>query len=473
MLEINYRQVQEQKQILSQKMIQSAEILQMDVQELGNYIQNQAMENPLIDMDEMEKGMSGAAEEGKTSADRDQDEFRRKLEWLNRMDEQNRVYYSEDYEESEEREAWNFSEEKNDLQDYVLSQLVMQLKNERDYECMEFLVYSLDDKGYLTDDTEELRLRMKLSEPEMERYLKLLQSAEPAGVGARTLPECLQLQLQRMEDGGLLDDQDFDLLMRLTDSVVALGKRHFTQIAELLRCSVEQVLSGYEVLRKLNPIPGNSFSSRDEMRYVKPDVTVVKFEDYLEVLVNDMNLPRVTVNSYYLNIMKEDSSPETMDYLQNKYKQVQWLQHCIEERTSTLKRVAKEIVAIQKDFFEEKGGQRVPMSLKDVADRLEIHESTVSRTVKNKFLQCAWGVYPLNYFFVKKIAAADGIGEAVTPEVVKQKIQEIVDGENKKKPLSDQKISELLKAMEIAISRRTVAKYRGEMMIADASGRRE
>lgn len=473
MLGMNYRQIQEQKQILSHKMIQSAEILQMDVQELENYIQNQAMENPLIDLDEMEKGMAAASEGAESSTDRDQDEFRRKLEWLNRMDEQNRVYYSEEYEESEEREAWNISSEKNDLKDYVLSQLVMQLKTERDCECMEFLVYCLDDKGYLTDELSELGGRLGLDEPGLMHYLELLQSAEPAGVGARTLAECLQIQLRRMAAGGLLENQDLDFLIKLTESVVALGKRHFKQIAEQLMCSVEDVITGCDVIRMLNPIPGNSFSTREEMRYVKPDVTVVKFENYLEVLVNDMNLPQVTVNSYYLNIMKEDSSAETMEYLQDKYKRVQWLQHCIAERTSTLKRVAKEIVAIQQNFFEEKGGHRVPMSLRDIADRLDIHESTVSRTVKNKFLQCAWGVYPLNYFFVKKVAAEPGgAAETLTPELVQQKIREIIDGEDKKKPLSDQKISDLLSTQKIAISRRTVAKYRGEMMIADATGRK-
>lgn len=471
MFEMEYRQAQEQKQVLSQKMIQSAEILQMDVQELETYIQQQALENPLIDMEEMERGVAGSLY-GEAAQD-EKDEFRRKLEWLNRTDEQNRVYYSEEYEEAGQREAWNVSGEDNDLRDYLLSQLVMQMKTEQDYTCMEFLVYSLDSRGYLKDDVTELEQKLGIDHETMEGYLALLQSVEPAGVGAANLEECLQIQLRHMVAAGRLEQSDFADLMELVGGYMdALGKRHFAQIAERMGISAEAVTGYYEIIRKLNPIPGNSFSSREEMRYIKPDVTVVKFENYFEVLVNDANLPQVTFNRYYLDMMKADASDEVQEYLQNKYRQVQWMQHCIEERTSTLKKVAQEIVAIQHGFFEKAGARRVPMSLRDIAGRLDIHESTVSRAVKNKFLQCAWGVYPLNYFFVKTVAS-NPVGTGMTPELVKQQIQEIIRTENKRKPLSDQKISDRLGEAGIDVSRRTVAKYRGELLIPDTVGRKE
>ena len=472
MYEMGYRQTQEQKTVLSQKMIQSASILQMDVQELEIYVQQQALENPMIDLEEMEKGISGSLY-GDTEGKRDdKEEFCRKLEWLNRTDEQNRIYYSEEYEEAENRDAWNISEEENGLEDYVLSQLVMQIRTEKDYECLEFLVYSLDSRGYLTDDTEEMKRELQVDEDTMNRYIGLLQSTEPAGVGARSLSECLQIQLRRMQESGYFEPEEFEELMELTGSYIEmLGKRHFSQIAEQMGIGMETVLQYYEIIRRLNPIPSNSFSSREEMRYVKPDVTVVKFEEYFQVLVNDANIPHISVNRQYLNMMNEDAGGEVLDYLQNKYRQVQWVQHCIEERTSTLKKVAMEIVNVQRGFFENPDGRRVPLSLRDVAERLDIHESTVSRAVKNKFLQCPWGMYPMNYFFVKKVTADSG-GEGVTPELVKQKIQEIIREENKKKPLSDQKISEQLGRMGIDVSRRTVAKYRGELMLPDTTGRK-
>ncbi|MDO5407397.1 MAG: RNA polymerase factor sigma-54 [Eubacteriales bacterium] len=468
---MEYSQIQEQKQILSQKMIQSAEILQMDVQELEMHIQREALENPLIDLEEMEKGISGAlyGDGGQP----EQDEFRRKLEWLNRTDEQNRVYYSEEYEEAEQRDPWNFAEEENDLQDYLMSQLMMQLKDKNDYDCMEFLVYSLDSRGYLTDDVKELAGKLRIDGETMEQYIRLLQSVEPAGVGARSLEECLQIQLQRMMDGGSFSQYDFDMLMELTGKHMgALGRRHFAQIAAQLEISTEDVLGYYQTIQKLNPIPGNSFSSREKMRYIKPDVTVVKFEDHFEVLVNDANLPQVKVSQHYLSMMHEDETGEVQDYLRNKYRQFQWLQQCIQDRTNTLLSVAKEIVACQQEFFEQPDGRRVPMGLRDIAAKLDIHESTVSRAVKNKFLQCAWGVYPMNYFFVRK-AASDGGEGGMTPELVKQKIRELIDSENKKKPLSDQKLSDSLREMGIEVSRRTVAKYRSEMLIPDTTGRKE
>lgn len=469
---MGYGQTQEQKTVLSQKMIQSAKILQMDVQELETYVQQQALENPLIDLEEMEKGISGSLYGDPDSIRDEREEFRRKLEWLNRTDEQNRIYYSEDYEEAKDRDSWSCPEEENRLEDYVLSQLVMQLRTDEDYRCMEFLVYSLDSRGYLTDDPEELKQKLGISGEVMEGYLKLLQSAEPAGVGARSLEECLQIQLKRIQEAGYFGQQEFQELMELTGShMEALGKRHFARIAEQMGITVEEVLRLYEVIRGLNPIPGNSFSSREEMRYVKPDVTVVKFEGYFEVLVNDANIPHISVNRQYLTMMEGDSSDEVTDYLRNKFKQVQWIRHCIEERTGTLRKVAREIVAIQRDFFEGPEGRRVPMSLRDVAKRLDIHESTVSRAVKNKFLQCPWGMYPMNYFFAKKVAA-DSLLDGMTPEFVKQRIREIIQGEDKKKPFSDQKLSEQLKSLGIDVSRRTVAKYRGEMVIPDASGRK-
>ena len=304
------------------------------------------------------------------------------------------------------------------------------------------------------------------------QYIKILQSVEPAGVGAQNAGQCLMIQLERMRDGGLIEEELFGQVSKLVEQHLEdLGKHRFVQVAEQMGITVEQVDLCFRMIQKLNPIPGNSFSSREKLRYIKPDVTVVKFEDYFEILVNDLNTPRTTFNRYYLRMMNQDSSREVQEYIKNKYHQAQWMQHCVEERGNTLRKVTREIVAIQHEFFENPNGKRVPMNLLTIADRLEIHESTVSRAIRNKFLQCSRGVFPINYFFVKGVAGASE--SPVTPEDVKQKIMEVIEQENKRKPLSDQKISDQLKAAGIEISRRTIAKYRGELMIADASGRKE
>ena len=475
MLEANQRQEQEQRQQLSQRMIQSAEILQMDTQELEQYIAAQAAENPMIDLDEMEKGetASRAAEEKGSMTERERELLRKKLEWLNRCDEQNRVYYAEEAEEAEQREPWNVSLEENSLKDYLMSQLILKIRTDREREIMEFLVDSLDRRGYLTDSAEALAETLGMKRQELFSYIGLLRSLEPAGVGAGSLSECLILQLRRFAENGTISDADCSRLCKLADTQLeALSRQHFEQAAEALGESREQIMADYRILQRLNPIPGNAFSSREEMRYVKPDAAVVKFEGYFEVLINDLYLPRVSVNAYYLKLLQEDRSKEVQAYLGEKYRQLEWIRRCIQERSDTLLRVTREIVRQQAAFFEHPDGKRLPMSLRDVAEALGLHESTVSRTVKNKFLQCARGVYPMNYFFVRKASNFDD-GAGITPEQFRSAIRKLIREENPAKPLSDQRIADRLELDGMPLSRRTVAKYRAEMLIPDASGRRQ
>lgn len=414
-------QVQQQKQSLSRNLVQSAEILQMDVQELREYIQQEALENPLIELEDMDFSGGQPTEE---------DELCRKLEWLSRIDEQNRSYYSELYDEAENRDAGDLSMEENDLSEYVLSQLLIHMKSQTDRRCLEFLVYNLDSKGYLSDDIEELQLKLGIDDAAMARYLTLLRSAEPAGVGAGSLEECLQIQIARRG----YEEADAAALTQLAaHHLSALGKRHFAQISEEMGISLEEIRRYYGMLQELNPIPGNSFSSRSQPKYLKPDVAVIPDGDHFEVIVNDTDLPQVTLCQSYLAMMGRDQPEEVRDYLRSKYKQVQWVQHCIEERTSTLLQVTKAIVQMQPSFFAAPDGLRQPMGLKDIAQRLNIHESTVSRTVKNKYLQCPRGLYPMSYFFTQKVTT-DPAGTAMTPEQVKEKIQDLIREENRKSP---------------------------------------
>lgn len=469
MTELGYVQSQEQRQVMSQQMIQSAQILQMDVQELETYIQEIALENPLIDLDEMEKNMADArrGEDGNDSYE----ELKRKLEWLNRTDEQNRLYYTQEYEDENERPEWNFAVEENSLQDYLMSQLIMELHSQQEKDCMEFILASLDSKGYLREDPDWLAGELKISREELDGYLSLIREAEPAGVGASGPEECLVIQMERMAKHGLITEKELETgTVLIRQYLELLGKKRFTQIAGLMDVGTEEILSLYDLIQKLNPVPGNSFSSREKLRYIRPDVTVVKFESYFEILINDMNTPNIAVNSYYLNLLKQDGSEEVQEYIKSKARQAQWICRCVEERNHTLSRVARAIVEIQHSFFEQPDGRRVAMNLQDVAGRLGLHESTVSRAVRNKFLQCSRGVFPMNYFFVKGLSGDSG--EKVTPEMIKQQIKAAVESEKPEKPLSDQKIADLLNGRGIPVSRRTIAKYRAELMIPDTAGRR-
>ena len=450
--------------VMSQKMIQSTEILQMGSLELENYIKDLSMENPVVDLEDGYDGASKDESETRETTEIQEDVVK-KLEWLNSSDEQNRVYYSQDYDVSE-IEQWNFSvDEDEDLTHFIMSQLVGAPIDEAALEIISYMVLSLDSKGYLNEDFEDMALRFGVSEDEIEKCLHILQGLEPAGVGACNLKECLMLQLDRM------DVQDAIVRTIVGDYLEQLGKNQLHVIAKKMKVSLDEVSEAVKVIKALNPKPGRGFSSREKLKYITPDVTVVRLGGYYEILLNEYAYPRISINSYYLKLLKSDAPKETKTYVTEKVHQAEWIKNCIQQRNKTLLNVTKTIIDMQQTFFAAGPGNLKPMKLVDVAEILGVHESTVSRAVKDKYMQCSWGVYPLNYFFSKGIATMDMFTK-ITPEDVKKAIREIIDGEDKKKPLSDRKISEALAEREIALSRRTVAKYREEEGIKDASGRK-
>ena len=438
---------------LSQKMIQSTEILQMGSVELENYMKELAVENPVVDLEDTKEVASPV------------DELLRKLEWLDSSDESNRVYYSQDYDE-DTRDQWNFSaDEGEDLADYLMSQLIGSRYSDAQMEVLNYMVLCLDSKGYFTESLEETADRFHMDTEKVRELLGVLQNLEPAGVGARDLKECLLLQLDRQEI------EDITVRPVVSDYLELLGKNQLHVIARKMKVPTEEVALAAKVIKGLNPKPGSGFSSREHLKYITPDVVVVRLGGYYEILLNESMYPKLSVNSYYLNLLKSDTSAETKNYVHEKVSQAQWIMNCISQRNRTLLNVTKAIIDVQSAFFAKGPGNLRPMKLADIADRLSVHESTVSRAVRDKYMQCSWGVYPLNYFFSKGIAAGAAFAN-VTPEDVKRAIHAIIDRENKKKPLSDRLIAAQLDAMDIHISRRTVAKYREEEGLKDASGRK-
>lgn len=443
----------EQKQVLSQRMIQSVEILQMNVQELDGFLKDLSLENPLVELEEAKEAPAPKSE------------LQRKLEWLEAADEQNRVYYGQEYEEEEERDEWNLPTEYGEsLPQFVLSQLIPLAKNSLEEKVYHYLAYSLDSRGYLEGMPEGLAEEFDLTLSEAAEYLRRFQNADPAGVGAADLKECLKLQLWRRGEDDTLTEEIVDQYLEL------LGKNQLPKIAAQAGASLTEVEEACRIIKALNPIPGSGFSSRENLKYILPDVTVVKFQDYFEVLLNDNSYSKVLISHYYVQMLKEDPNPETQNYIGEKLKQAEWVVSCIQQRGNTLTSVARTLVECQKEFFEQGPGHLKPLRLLDVAEKIGVHESTVSRAVRDKYLQCTWGIYPMNYFFTRGVAAE---GEKVwTPELLKDKIRGLIEAEDKKKPLSDQKLADLLKEAGAGISRRTVAKYRMEMGVADASGRK-
>jgi len=440
-------------------MIQSANILQMSSAELEAYIKELAVENPVVDLDE--NHMTDGSDRQKPEED-----IRRKLEWLESTDRQNRVYYTDDYEEDGDRDQWNFSTDTGEgLEEYLLSQIMVKDIDAGDREVLEYMICCLDSKGYFKENMADVCARFEISEDRGRELLGILQTLEPAGICARNLSECLMLQLDRKQMKAPLARR---IIIEYLD---LLGKNQLHVIARKLKVPVEEVLEACELIRGLNPKPGSAFASRENLKYITPDVTVVKLSNYYEILLNEYMYPKITVSSYYRKMLGDDTPKEAKAYISDKVSQAEWVISCISQRNKTMLEVTKAIVDLQELFFAKGPGHLKPMGLADVAERTGVHESTVSRAVRDKYLQCSWGVYPVSYFFSRKVAASGQ--KAVNAQAVQEKIKEIIAGENRQKPYSDRIIGEELEKLGIHISRRTVAKYREACGIRDASGRKQ
>ena len=390
---------QKQTQTLSPQMLQSMEILQMGSQELLEYIEEAVQENPVLEPEER--------------YDR-QDEFsllRRKLEWLESTDPQNRYYHQQDTEDEGSllSNYGSVTDEDENLYHYVLSQVKM-LELEPELEAAAaFLVESLNQNGWLDEPLESLAAEAGVPLERMERALEAVQGLEPAGVAARSLSECLRLQLIRRKPV----DQ---LALNIAEGYLeALSKNRYGLIARELGVSQEEVRTACEQIRALNPRPGTGFASREHLTYITPDVIVVSFPDHFELLTNDYFFPTLNLSGYYTRLLKESDDPEVKDYLTGKVRQAKWVVRSIDQRRSTLMSCAKCILELQEPFFRKGPGHLRPLSLADVAAQMGVHESTVSRAVKDKYIQCTQGVYPLSYFFSRGLGDRTG-GDSASPD---------------------------------------------------------
>lgn len=452
-----------QNQILSQRMIQSAEILQMTSQELNTYINDLALENPVIDIMEP------------SSEDRRQESIEQQ-QWLNSFNEENYYLYQRQNNDDDYdfKSSWNINTDDGEtLSDYLWSQMITENYDAGETEIIHFMLESLDSKGYLSETIEDIAAYFKTDEAVILNLLDALQQLDPAGVCARSLEECLKLQLKRRQ---MLTP----VLSSIIDNDLELvAKNQIPAIARKLRLSPEEAAGCCQIIKSLNPKPGVSFSSREKLRYIIPDVTIIKFKDHFDILLNESMYPGIEVNSYYRQMNQNPDSEELKEYLGNKIRQAEWVKQCIAQRSRTLMDVSKALLERQEDFFSFGPSHLAPLRLADIAEALGIHESTVSRAVSKKYLQCSWGVYPMNFFFSRAAARKEATdssepgARALTAADIKQALHRIIEGENKKKPFSDRLLAEKLAEEGISISRRTVAKYREEEGIADASGRKE
>ena len=332
----------------------------------------------------------------------------------------------------------------------------------------EWIIGNLDERGYLRTTVEEIAEQATAALEDVEYVLGRIQRFDPPGVAARDLRECLMIQMEilRMKDPLVVQivDEHLDLLQ----------KRDFRGLARVLDSTPQEVAQAGNVIATLEPRPARNFGG-DEPVYITPDIYVHKIGEEFHVLLNEDGLPKLKVNNVYRDVLTSgrpvDDEKGAKDYVQDKLRAAMWLIKSIHQRQRTIYKVMQSIIEHQRDFFEQGVAYLRPLNLRDVADDIEMHESTVSRVTTNKYVHTPQGIYELKYFFNSSISRFEG--EAVASESVKEKIRKLIADEDPRKPLSDQRIAEALKASNIDIARRTVTKYREGMNILASSKRRQ
>lgn len=462
---------QTQRMIMTQSLQQAIGLLQLSRMELLQAVRQELEQNPLLEEELVEDGQlpaegTGEGKEGEEEGERSEDP-------LSDFDWESYLQDASDYRREfprEEVEGWS-SEERltrpRSLSDHLLFQLHLSTSDPVLIEWATEIIGNLDENGYLNICLEELKGSRSVDLTVIEEGLRLVQSFDPVGVAARDLRECLVLQLDSLKDGA-----EVALARTLVaDHLAELEGRHLTRIADKLKVPVKSIQDALLLICSLEPKPGRTFST-EEPRYITPDVFILKVDDRFVVVLNDDGLPRLRISSYYRGLLSKgrSGSRETRDYVEGKMRSALWLIRSIEQRQRTLFKVTESIVKFQRDFLENGITRMRPLTLKEVAEDISMHESTVSRVTTSKYVHTPEGLFELKYFFHRGVQAVDG--GSVSSLTVKELVRRLLTGEDTGKPLSDQKVVEILKQQGIEIARRTVAKYRGQLKIPSSSRRR-
>lgn len=352
------------------------------------------------------------------------------------------------------------------LHEYLMWQLQLGGFSEDEENLLSVLISYVDDEGYIKVPLEQIAEDEKVDAKEMEEMLPFLHEFDPPGVGARDLKECLLIQAKHLEE------DTHDIIMLINNHLKDLEKKNYGAIAKAMEISIEDVVEMTKIIYSMEPKPGRAYMPQDT-QFVTPDVYVYKVGDEYVVSLNEDGLPRLRISNLYKNILKGDkaSTEKTQEYIQDKLRSAVWLIKSIHQRQRTIYKVTESIVKHQRDFFERGPAFIKPMILRDIANDIGMHESTVSRVTTNKFVHTPRGIFELKYFFNSGISTTDG--DSLASESVKLKIKGLVSKEDPRNPLSDQSIVEMLKEDGIQIARRTVAKYRDMLKILPSSKRKK
>lgn len=434
---------QTQKLALTPQMEQSLSVLQMGTEELNQCIEEEVLSNPMLDY---------AKEPEKKEVRRSQGEG---IGYYSRRKTEDTDYQSYINAIADEKS------EDTELAEYLRMQLYTKKISPRRQKIGEYLIECLEESGYLKMDMDELAKGIGLSKEELEREIRFMQTLEPCGVFARDLRECLLLQVQGEEQ---MQRQARLLIEKYLDEI---AQNKIPQISKQTGLTTAEITKTIQYIKEeLEPVPGRGYGCANRNEYIYPDITVKEDEKGYRIILNKEKVHTLELNREYLPMLGQVHSSEENKYLKEQYQKAKILLRNIGKREETLAAVAEAIVDWQREFFEKGKASLKPMNLLDIAQELDVHESTVSRAVRDKYLECRWGIFELKYFFSNKTSDGNNCNVLTC-------IQEIIRSENKQKPLSDAKIAEQLEKKGIRISRRTVTKYREQMQIPNTQMRKE
>ncbi|MFC6180454.1 RNA polymerase factor sigma-54 [Lactiplantibacillus daowaiensis] len=430
------QQRQSQKLAMTQRLQQSIQMLQFNVEELRDFLTQKALENPLIDVDTNWNANHASLTAAQNMPSHD--------DFIERVSTSNQ----------------------HSLFEYLLDQIHLTMRDTPLRKIVLHLIEYVDVNGYLKVDEQQVMTDMQATPIELLDAITLLQQLDPPGVGARNLQEALMLQTEN-------DDAAPNLAyIILEENFDALVNRQWEKLAKQYRVELADISSVYDYVRTLSPTPGAAVG-QETTGYIFPDLVVTNRQGKLALKTASMAQPVVKFQGNYYQQMNQHSDREVTEYLKEKKSEYEWIASSLQQREATIFRVGTVIIERQADFFLEKQTTLKPLLLRDVAQQLQVHESTISRSINGKYIQTDFGMFELKRFFTKAVSKRPTDGELVSADSIQHRIVTLINQENKEKPLSDQKIVQILKTENIELSRRTVAKYRENLNIPSSSKRKQ
>ena len=468
-----------QQLIMTPQLQQAIKLLQLSRLELLETITQEMETNPLLDeqvsgdsdgdSNEIVEDIISSPEEQPTKEVTIEENVNHdEVDWESYLSEYNTGWAETPYQGKEAPAFENMNQEKTSLNSHLMWQLSLSHLNERQREIGVQIIGNIDDDGYLQITVDELSESTGSPEEEVLYTLDTIQNFDPVGVGARDTRECLLIQVRFQGlDGSVVEK----IILEHMDN---LENKRYDKIAKSLSITIPDVLKAVEIITNLEPKPGRLYNEDDTI-YISPDIYVFKVGDDYEIVLNEDGLPKLKINNYYKEILNDtdssDGDVKTKEYILDKMKSAAWLIKSIHQRQRTIYKVTESIVQFQRKFFDHGVTYLKPLVLRDVAEHIQMHESTISRVTTNKYVHTPQGVFELKYFFNSAINSMEG--DSIASESVKEHIRNIIKSENKSRPYSDQEVADLLKNHNIDVARRTVAKYRETLGILPSRKRRE